>query len=536
MNRIRIAFAAVSLAGAALFPAATLAATACAALANLPLRNTTVTAAVEVAAGPFTPPGATTPLAGGPLPAFCRVALTVAPQIHIEVWLPKVWNERYQGVGGGGYAGVISYAAMATALREGYTTASTDTGHLSAVGGTFALNPDGTLNWGLIEDFAERSLYQMVRKAKRLINAHYDAAPKYSYWTGCSTGGRQGLMAVQRFPDEYDGLVIAAPAINWERFIPAELWPQIVMNQELGAPIATTKLTAVTADAVAACDAADGVADGVINDPRKCDYDPAQSICLPGENPAQCLTPQEANAMRKVWDGPTDAKGKRRLWFGLERGASLAGLAGASPFAIATTHMAYWVKQDASFDWHSLLEADFEGLFRISQRKFNDVIGTDQTDLHRFRKQHGKVLMWHGEADQLIMPRGTVNYLHRVRQDNGGARRVDDFMRLFLAPGVAHCSGGNGPNPVGTLQAVVDWVEKGIAPERILATRTDAGVVRTRPLCTYPKTAKWTGLGSTNNAANFVCVDGEHDKRDFSVRGSRSDDRDDDDERGHDDD
>jgi hypothetical protein len=232
MKRRFIAVASTTLAFILLQPVSASSAVPCADLVNLRLSDTTITAAHEVAAGPFTPPGATKPIAGGDLPAFCRVALTVAPAINIEVWLPKsTWNKRYQGVGGGGYAGTISYGALATALRAGYATASTDTGHPASVGGTFALNPDGTLNWGLIKDFAERSLHEMVLKAKRIIHAYYDAGPRYSYWTGCSTGGRQGLMAVQRFPEEYDGLVIAAPAINWERFISAELWPQIVMNQ-----------------------------------------------------------------------------------------------------------------------------------------------------------------------------------------------------------------------------------------------------------------------------------------------------------------
>jgi pimeloyl-ACP methyl ester carboxylesterase len=489
-------------------PVVAAAATPCADLASLPLAETTITAAHEVPAGSFTPPGSGTQTN---LPAFCRVALTVAPAIRIEVWMPSAsWNERYRGEGGGGYAGVISYAGLTTGIRAGYATASTDTGHPSSAGGTFALNPDGTLNHGLIEDFASRSLHEMVLKAKALINAYYGAAPKYSYWNGCSTGGRQGLMAVQRFPEQYDGLVIAAPAINWERFIPAELWPQIVMHEDLGAPIAATKLAAVTADAVAACDANDGVEDSVINDPRKCDYDPAASASL---------TPAEASAVRKIWDGARDANGKR-LWFGLERGTSLSGLAGTNPFGIAQQHMAYWVMQDAAFDWHSLRQGSFEQAFRSSQRKFNAVIGTDDDNLQRFRKLGGKVLMWHGEADQLIPPRGTLNYYQRLVTGNGGVRHVDDFVRLFMAPGVAHCSGGAGPNPVGTFEAVVDWVENGVAPDTILASRSlPGGATRTRPLCAYPKTAMWTGAGSRDDAANFVCVDGQHDAADFKVTG-----------------
>jgi len=189
--------------------------------------------------------------------------------------------------------------------------------------------------------------------------------------------------------------------------------------------------------------------------------------------------------------------------------------------------MQYWVMQDPSFDWHTLTEASFEQAFNTSQRKFNEVIGTDDANLHRFRKHGGKMLIWHGEADQLIFPRGTVNYYNRVLKENGGLKRVDDLARLFLAPGVAHCAGGAGPNPVGTFEAVVNWVENGVAPDRIMAARTlPGGAVRARPLCAYPKTAKWTGVGSTDDAANFVCVDGRHDANDFAVKGRRGDDDD----------
>ncbi len=505
-NVARAALAAM--ASALTYSASSVAGTACADLALIAFPDTTITAAHEVPAGSFTPPGSQ-PLAN--LPAFCRVALTVAPAIRIEVWLPSAtWNERYQGVGGGGYAGSVSYGAMATALRAGYATASTDTGHVGG-SGTFALNADGTLNWGLIDDFARRSLHEMVLKAKALINAHYGAPAKYSYWTGCSTGGRQGLMAVQRFPEEYDGLVIAAPAIHMERFVAAEIWPQIVMHQALGAPIHPAKLTAVSNEAVAACDASDGVVDGVINDPRKCDYDPASSAVL---------TPAEAASVRKIWNGPTGAKTGKRLWFGLEPGASFAGLAGTDPFAIATVHLSHWVNQDPAFDWRTVTEQGFEAYFRASHRKFDEVIGTADDNLKAFRKRGGKIVMWHGESDQLIFPRGTVSYYERVVSGNGGLKHVDDFMRLYMAPGVAHCSGGAGPQPVGTLEAVVNWVENGVAPDTILATRNlGGGAVRSRPLCAYPKTAKWIGTGSTDDAANFACVDGRHDDDDFKITG-----------------
>jgi pimeloyl-ACP methyl ester carboxylesterase len=489
----------------------------CSDLAALKLADATITAAEDVAAGDYAPPGGQRQ---ANLPAFCRVALTVSPQIRIEVWLPKdTWNGRYRGEGGGGYAGQVSYAGLAAGIRAGYATGSTDTGHPASAGGNFALNPDGTQNRQLIVDFAERSLRELVVKAKAVIRAYYGSAPTYSYWNGCSTGGRQGLTAVQRFPDEYDGLVIGAPAINWDRFIPSELWPQIVMSKTAGGPISASKLTAVTRAAVNACDANDGVTDGIINDPRKCTYDPASLVCKAGDDPASCLTAPEAAAVRKIWDGPTSASGER-LWFGLERGTPLNGLAGNNPFPIATTHFQYWLRQNPQFDWRTLSESDFEGDFKASQQKLHDLIGTDDPKLDAFRRRGGKMIVWHGEADTLIFPRGTVNYFERVIAATGGQRQVDQFARLFLAPGVGHCGGGDGPSPVGLFEQLVAWVEKKVAPDTVRATRrkTD-GTEMSRPLCAYPKTAKWTGKGSTDDAANYSCVDGQQQRRDFRVVG-----------------
>ena len=490
----------------------------CANLLALALPDTTITSAEEVSAGAYTPAGGR----GGPLPdlpAFCRVALTVAPAIHVEVWMPRDnWNGRYVGEGGGGYAGQISAGALAARIREGYAAASTDTGHPGSAGGRFALNADGSLNMSLVRDFAERSLSEMAIKAKAIINAYYGRAATYSYWNGCSTGGRQGLMAVQRFPEQYDGLVIGAPAINWDRFIPAELWPQVVMNTAVGHPISAAKLNAATTAAIAACDLSDGVSDGVINNPRRCTYDPAALVCKAGGDSATCLTSQEATAIRKIWDGPTATDGSR-LWFGPERGAALGGLAGTNPFDIAATHFAYWIHQDPSFDWHTLTEAQFERDFRASQQKFHDVIGTDEVNLARFRSRGGKMIIWHGEADQLIPPRGTVNYFNRVVAANGGTEATAQFARLYMAPGVGHCNGGVGPVPSGLFDTVVKWVEGGSAPTTIPATRRlETGVTRTRPLCPYPTTAEWTGSGSTDDAANFRCVTSNPQVADYTVR------------------
>ncbi len=252
----------------------------CSQLAQLSFPDTTITAAQDVTSGSITTPEPRSRTFTG-LPAFCRVSLTVAPAVHIEVWLPETnWNQRFQAVGGGGYAGVISYPAMAKALTDGYATASTDTGHPASAGGKFALDANNKLDWTAIKDFAYLSLHQMTVRSKDLIKAFYGKMQTYAFWNGCSTGGRQGLMEAQRYPDDYDGIYAGSPAINQDRFNMADLWPQVVMNIEVGHPIAAAKLAAATAAAIKDCDAlGDGVIDGVISDPRECRFDPATLIC-----------------------------------------------------------------------------------------------------------------------------------------------------------------------------------------------------------------------------------------------------------------
>jgi hypothetical protein len=472
------------------------AATACLDLASLTLPETiTITAELDSdgsAAGQSN------------LPEFCRVALTVAPQIKIEVWLPTAtYNDRFQAVGGGGYAGSISFGAMAGALRTGYATASTDTGH-TGFSGAFALNPDGTLNWQLIEDFASRSLFQLTEKSRTLVDAFYGQPATYSYWNGCSTGGRQGLMLAQRFPDGYDGILAGAPAINWDRFHPAHLWPQLVRLQETGGPIPTCKYDAVVAAAVAACDTQDGVADGILDDPRRCEFDPHTLV---GADLGACgtLTESEADAIALMWDGPRNGDGDR-LWYGIPIGAPMAALAGPAPFFIGLQHAQFWVNQDPTWDWQTLTYGTYPDFFATSVEKFNDVIGTDDPDLSAFRDSGGKVLMWHGWADPLIFPEGTIDYYDKVIGSFHSTERVQEFARLFMAPGVGHCGGGAGPNQFDMFAALVAWVEDGTAPDRITATRVEGGAVaRTRPLCAYPCVARYDGTGDPNTAASFKC-------------------------------
>ena len=437
------------------------------------------------------------------LPEFCRVALTVDPAITIEVWLPTdQYNERFQAVGGGGYAGGISFWAMAEALRAGYATASTDTGHVGdEFDGSFALGADGALDMPLIEDFALRSLIELTDTSRSLIQEFYGEPADYAYWNGCSTGGRQGLVMAQRVPESYDGILAGAPAINWDRFIPSLLWPQIVMDEELGGVIDPCKLAAATDAAVEACDADDGDADGLLADPRACDFDPVSLVGV--DTPCGEFTDADAVVIQSIWDGPRTSDGEF-LWYGLAPGAPLDAVAGALPFPIGLDHHRTWIQQDPTFDWHALGYAGFEDAFRRSQDLFHDVIGTDDPDLTSFREAGGRLLMWHGWYDELIPPEGSIDYHQRVVEAVGSTDEVAEFARLFMVPGLLHCEGGPGLTAFDAFGALVDWVETGRAPESITASRG----TETRPLCPFPTVATYDGAGDPALAASYECTDG----------------------------
>jgi Tannase and feruloyl esterase len=292
------------------------------------------------------------------------------------------------------------------------------------------------LNEDLIVDFASRSLHEMTLKAKAIISAYYGKAPRYSYWNGCSTGGWQGWMDAQRFPDDYNGILAGAPAFNWGRSIPAELWPEVVMNVHVGASISQAKLAAVDTAAVKACDAFDGVVDGVISDPGRCRFNPHVLQCGKPGAPVKgtCLTDAQANAVQEIWHGPTDPHSKF-LWYGLEPGASFAGLANSSPFPIALDHWRLWIEQNPNFDWHTLNVASFAQGFAKSRQKFHQVLGTDNPNLSAFRKLGGKIITYHGWSDQLIFPGGSIDYFKHVVAANGGLEGVEDssVSSWFLA-------------------------------------------------------------------------------------------------------
>src|SRR5262245_38952617 len=432
---------------------------------------------------------------------YCLVKVLVPQAINIWVGLPMAgkWNGRLQSIGGGGYAGSVNEPTAAVAA--GYAGVTTDTGHRGN-DGAFGMLAPGQPNTQLQIDFAYRSEHLMSVIGRQLVAAFYGQAPTRSYWFGCSTGGRQGLMMAQRYPEDYDGIVAGAPAIHWDRFQAALIWPQVVMFRETGGPIAKARLDRATRAAVAACDAQDGVADGVIDDPRTCRFDARALQCGANAGDAECLSEKEAIAIDRIWEGPV--LGGRRLWVGQTRGTDLGALGGPNPFPIGVAQPRYWVYFDPGWNWQTLDYDNYPSFFDQTVARVGPIMATDNPDLSRFRDRGGKLILWHGFADQLIMPGGTIEYYERVTKQVGGD--VSSFARLFMAPGVAHCRGGDGPAPTNLLESVVDWVEKGTAPATITASRPlPAGGTRTRPLCPYPEVAVYKGSGSTDDAANFVC-------------------------------
>jgi len=458
---------------------ANVAAGSCESLTGLQLRNTTIDSAVVAPASETTP-------------ASCRVRASVThppagDDVNIDIWMPvEGWNGRFQGVGGGGYAG-SNPGSLAAPVANGYAAGSTDTGHVGgAFEGDFALDPDGGLNWQLIRDNAYLGVHEMTVVGKAVTAAFYGRQARRSYWNGCSTGGRQGLSEAQRYPQDYDGILSVAPAINWSRFIPAEFWPQLVMK-ETGNFLPQCKFAAFQAAAIEECDrVGDGATDSVIGDPGRCRFD-ARSLI--GQS-TECgtITASDAEIVNKIIAGARSSEGDF-LWYGLAPGSPFDGLANTvtsdavttgAPFPIALTHIGIWLLQDPAWDWKTATYEQYDQLFTQSVEQYTSVIGTDNPDLRAFKRAGGKILIWHGWADQLIFPEGTIAYYERVQDVVGGTRETEEFARLFMAPGVYHCAGGPGPQPDDPLSQVVAWVEKGRAPKTLNGVRRDAGGTSSR--------------------------------------------------------
>jgi hypothetical protein len=338
----------------------------------------------------------------------------------------------------------------------------------------------------------------------------YGVKPKYSYFNGCSTGGRQGLMEAQRYPEDYDGIMSGSPAINWQKLHVMQMWGPVVMNA-MGNPVANCKLQAATNAAVAACDGIDKVTDGVIEDPTRCTYD-AKSL-VGTMTACGAVTAKDADVINKLWEGPQTPDGKP-LWIGQPKGADLTAIWGtrgdppqAAPFGISIEWYRFWLSQNPQLDGNSITWDQFVRFFEQSVEQYSAVIGTDNPDLRAFQARGGKAIVWHGWTDQLISAHGAVDYYKRVMATMG-ADNAANFIRLFMAPGIGHCGGGTGPNPTGQMEALLAWVEDGKAPDTLPASRQTPEGPRTRILCAYPQVPKYKGSGSTNDAANFSCSTG----------------------------
>ena len=519
---------------------------------------------------------ARTPVAGSDL---CLVKLLVGPGnpgpagapstsagIGIEVMLPTAanWNERIRAYGNGGWSGTSEtditqistsgdgVAIHAAAVAKGFVVGTSDNGHVG--GAAFAMNPDGTINTVLWHDFAERSLHELADKTKALALAYYAKPQKFAYYDGFSTGGRQAMKLAQAFPNDFDGVLAGAPAMNWTRFITGELYPQIVMKQDLAASISSAKQSAVATAAVNACG---GTALGFLIDPLSCRYDPtkdAATLCtgvagnggVIGTNASasSCLSLVEATAMNKIWYGQTAdgsvpdpaadngtgpyLSSSNQLWFGPTRGTSTSSLAGGSPFSISSDQAALELQNPAyagasfvnatgngtnlwsTLNYATLTNAAFQGV--QLQPQFSN-INTDNPDLSAFNGRKGKLLMYHGLADNLIMPQGSVNYYNRVLAAMGGLSEVQKFYRFYLVPGLTHSGaltgGASVPLPQSSLgrdelfTTLQNWVEKGVAPDRLEVTSTDAST--SIPLCVYPQKITYDGVSAPKAAASYAC-------------------------------
>ena len=503
----------------------------CESLARLKLPDTTITAAEQVAAGAFVPPARLreSEFSGKNLPAFCRVQATIKPAkdsaIEIEVWMPLTgWNGRYRGQGNGGFAGYIDYPGLVTAISAGYASASTDTGHVgSPLNASWALNhPDK------IVDFGWRAIHQTAVKAKAIIQAFYGEAPKHSYFTGCSNGGRQALMEAHRFPEDYDGIIAGAPANYWTKVFATFIFDIQAMQATPGSYIGADKIPAIGKAVAAACDANDGVKDGVLNDPRECRFNPETLLCKQGDSP-DCLTAAQVAALKKIYAGPLDSSGKQ-MYPGFEPGGEegpggWVTWIGQGPGKDLQTQFAtgFYANMITTKEPVDLKTISIEAAVKLADEQQAKTFNADDPNLKPFAARGGKLIMYHGWSDAALPPLGAIKYYSSV-QAALGQQQTNAFMRLYMAPGVQHCGGGPGANSFGQSAAPSDaqhdihealeqWVEKGTAPDKIIATKYadddhSKGVKMARPLCPYPQSAKYKGTGDTNDAASFECAQG----------------------------
>lgn len=472
-------------------------ASTCEDIKTLLLTNVTVTDAELVSAGDYTPRGRGATVT---LPSYCRIATVLSPSsdshIEMEIWLPDAsWNGKFLAVGNGGWAGSISFGAMATGLRAGYAVASNDTGHKGG-SAAFALgHPEKVV------DFGYRAMHEMAILSKAIIRVYYERGPELSYYNGCSTGGRQGLMEAQRYPRDFDAIIAGAPVYNQTELHASQLYKMIsiIENESLFLP--KDKVQLLSEAVLAACEVTDGVEDGFLNNPLACGFDPESLLCE-GTGTSACLTPGQVESVRIAYAPVTTSTGDQVYpghAMGFELGWRMPA-PGSIPPALPGDTFRYIAHQDPDWEWQTF---DLDADTRLALERAEAIAAVD-LDLSEFKARGGKLLLYHGWNDPGPSPLNTINYYSGVLETMGPDQ--SNWLRLFMMPGMGHCRGGIGPDQADFLSTLELWRESNIVPEQITSSRIrDGRVDMTRPLCPYPEVATWSGEGSTNDAANFAC-------------------------------
>ncbi|MBR0778227.1 tannase/feruloyl esterase family alpha/beta hydrolase [Bradyrhizobium diazoefficiens] len=542
-------------------------ATPCTNLGSLQLQHAVINSAQDNDTTTFVVPGSSPPTTITNLPRFCRVIATLVPSsdsnIKIEVWLPKdgKWNGRFLGTGGGGFQGVITYNELAIGIQAGFASANSDLGTGSSGCNPLFCGSAGNMGNALaaafgdplapstglfghperIKDFGYRAIHLMTIQGKEIANAFYGQRSQRAYFAGCSTGGQNALMEAQRFPNDYDGILAGAPAFNRTHLHIAAIYAWQNAHASPGRFIQAGQFTLINQAVLKQCVGQDGGAstDQFLTDPRDCKFDPKALLCTGGQVPPACLTADQVTTMQKSYIGPIDPANGQLISPGLERGSETDNILALGPALQerlpepAFDGLFYWVF-GPSFGYPSssvnFTNFDFHHDIDKVDDQLAAVLNANSTDLGEFRAHGGKLLMYHGWADPLISSQNSINYFLALLGNEGhgfqpagffdgpgnpALQRTQSYARLFMVPGMLHCSGGPGPNTFDALTPLVKWVEGGVAPETILATKfvddTPPAVQMTRPLCVFPKVAKYNGSGSTSIATNFTCVTDEAD-------------------------
>lgn len=448
---------------------------------------------------------------------FCRVKAVSKPtsdsHIGIEVWLPDAsnWNEKFLAVGNPGFIGSIVSGGIARNMEKGYVSAGTDTGHVD-MGFEWAIgHPEKWADWG------HRAVHEMVVVTKTLAKAYYGKPIKYSYWNSCHNGGNQGLNESQRYPEDFDGIIAEDPAFWISRLQPGSLYLSwVALKDGVNGPgyIPPAKLAVINRAVLDACDGNDGLVDGIIEDPTRCDFDPA-SICCHGMDQASCLTDAQVDTVRKIYEGAKFNDGTP-IYTGFERGSELtwAFMIEKEPFSVNLNYFKGMVFEDPDWDFRTF---DVDRDTRMAIKKTAPAVDGNDPNLKPFKDAGGKIIMVSSWNSLALPPRQYVEYYKEVAKVMGGYEKTQDFARLFTVPGSGGCPAMSNPKDFRVFDALVEWVEKGKAPDRIIYPHTRGGgmmggggeVYRTRPVCPYPKQARYKGSGDVNDAANFICVDPE---------------------------